>query len=124
MTRRSSEAGFSLIETLVALLVISGMVGMLFEAISANAQAAHGLARRREAVMLGQSLLAQAGIARGAGRRLDQGQWNGLSWRIARHGGESGARSSGVALEELRITVAEGASGRELVSVRTLRLEQ
>lgn len=124
MIARDSETGFSLVETLVALAVIAGMAGILFEAVAANAQAASGLARRREAVMLAQSLLAQATMPPGPGELAEKGEWNGLAWRFSRRPIAVGARDSGLPLEEVRIDVVAQPGGRRLVTVRTLRLDR
>lgn len=122
MTASASEAGFSLIETLIALAVIAGMSALLFDSISANALFAQNLAKRREAVLLAQSLLAQATISTGPVQLADEGNVGTLSWRLSRISRNGGARDSSLPLYEVRIVVAERSTGRELTSVRTLRL--
>lgn len=122
MSPRASEAGFSLVETLVALAVIAGMSGMLFEAISTHAQAADRVARKREAILLARSLLAQATVPQGPGELANTGRWRSLSWRFTRGAVGGGARDSAAALERVRIDVMDRATGRRLVRVQTLRL--
>jgi prepilin-type N-terminal cleavage/methylation domain-containing protein len=122
MTPRSAEAGFSLIETLVALAIISAMVAVLFSAISAQAGVSQELARRRMAILVAQSLLEQAARP-GASRDLpDSGHDGHLGWRIARRTLGGGARDSAPPLEEVRIDVVDRTTNRRLTSVRTLRL--
>lgn len=122
MTRASSEAGFSLVETLVALTVIAGMAGLLFDTIAANARAARQLEQKRAAILLAHSLLAQAALPPGAGELAPEGSAQGLGWRFTHRAFGSGARSVGVPLEEVRIDILDRTSGRRLTSVRTLRL--
>lgn len=123
MRAAKREAGFSLIEAMVALAVIAAMAALLFAAIDANALFARNLARRREAVLLAQSLLAQATVSGGPAQVADTGATDALRWRISRIArGGGGARDSGLPLYEIRIVVADRVTGRDLTSVRTLRL--
>lgn len=121
MTRRPPEAGFSLIETLVALTVIAAMAGLLFEAIATNARAAGRLEQKREAILLARSLLAQATVV-ASGDLAPAGRWRDLAWRTQRQTAERNARDEGATLENVRIEVTDAATGRPLASVRTLRL--
>lgn len=116
------ESGFSLVETLVALAVIASMTGLLFETVSANASFARTVAKKREAMMIAQSLLAQMTVPGGVGAMAEQGSMHGIGWRVihSRRGG--GARDGGAPLEEVRIVVADQATGHDLSNVRTLRL--
>lgn len=124
MSGRNAEAGFSLIEVLVALAVIAGMSSMLFDSISTHAQAASRTVQKREAVLLARSLLAQASIAPGPGELAATGHWRDLSWRFTRHDVGGGARDTAVALQRVRIDVVDRGTGRRLVRVETLRLDQ
>jgi prepilin-type N-terminal cleavage/methylation domain-containing protein len=121
-SRQASEAGFSLVETLVTLAVIASMSAMLFEAISTHARAARYVAEKRSAIMLARSLLAQAMAGPGAGQLGERGQSGGMTWRFVRRSIGQGARDATVPLEEVRIDVFDAASQRQLVDVRTLRL--
>lgn len=122
MTGRNLEEGFSLVETLVSMAILAAMVGVFLEVFNANAQAAHKLARRREAVLLAQSLLAHATIQNGPEQLKDRGQWNGMTWRLSRKPIRKEARASAYPLEEVSIVVVEQSNGRRLTSVQTLRL--
>ncbi|TGX48711.1 type II secretion system protein [Sphingomonas gei] len=120
--RGEASSGFSLVETLVALAVIAAMSALLFDTVSTNAHFAQTVAKRREAVLLAQSLLAATTVSRDSHTVADTGNSHGLNWRITRVARGGGARDSGVPLEEVRISVADSATGRGLTSVRTLRL--
>ena len=124
MTARASEQGFSLIETLVALAVIAGMSAMLFESVSTHAQAANRMAQKREAILFARSLLAQASIAAGPGELAGSGRWRDLSWRFTRRSIDGGARDSAAALQQVRIDILDRETGRRIVRVETLRLDQ
>lgn len=121
MTAR--EAGFSLIETLVALAILAAMAGVVYAAIGANARAAAGMRQRREAILLAQSLLAQATIAAGPYRLGERGREGALTWRATVRRAAQGAREGGPALEDVAVEV-RGADGRRLASARTLRLDR
>ncbi|RIA46319.1 prepilin-type N-terminal cleavage/methylation domain-containing protein [Hephaestia caeni] len=124
MSVRPSEAGFSLIETLVSLAVIAGMSSLLFESIATHAQAADRVARKREAILLARSLLAQATVPEGPGELADTGRWRDMSWRFTRGAVSGGARDTTVPLQRVRIDVMDGVTGRRLVSVQSLRLRE
>ncbi|HEX7853235.1 MAG TPA: prepilin-type N-terminal cleavage/methylation domain-containing protein [Sphingobium sp.] len=116
------EEGFSLIETLVALAIIASMTALLFDAISLNARMTERVARKREAILLARSLLAQASIPDGQGAMAEKGQWRTLYWRLSHRTIDGGARDAGVPLEEVRVEVFDGLSRRRLTHVQTLRL--
>lgn len=116
------ESGFSLVEAMVSLLVIAGMAAMLFATVSANASAAQRLAAKRRAILLAQSLLAQATLPRGPGDLAGAGAAQGMTWRLTRRAVAQGARDSTAPVEEVRIDIADSATGRPLTSVQTLRL--
>jgi prepilin-type N-terminal cleavage/methylation domain-containing protein len=123
MTMRGT-AGFSLVETMVALAIIAVMSGLLFETVGTSALFGQGLARRREAILLARSLLDQAAIPPESGQRGDTGEWRGLTWHVVRRGLQAGARASGPPIELVRIDIEERATGRRLVGVQTLRLKR
>jgi general secretion pathway protein I len=116
-------AGFSLIETLVALAILAAMAGVVYAAIGANARAAGSMRQRREAILLAQSLLAQATIAARPYRLGERGREGAMTWRATVRRAGQGARESGPALEEVAIEV-RGSDGRRLAGVRTLRLDR
>lgn len=124
MSARSSETGFSVVEALVALAVIAAMASLLFEAISTNARAHSKITDKREAILLAQSLLAQATISRGAGELPPSGQSDRFRWKVTHRMISGGVRDTAVPLQEVKIEVADRGSGQPLVSVQTLRLER
>ncbi|CAM8663144.1 type II secretion system protein [Sphingobium sp. H39-3-25] len=119
-----SEAGFSLVETLVSLAVIAGMSAMLFDSVSTHALAGNRTAQKREAVLLARSLLAHASITSGPGELPESGHQGDLAWRYTHHTVRSEARDSAAALQQVRIDVLDRNTGRQLVRVETLRLDQ
>ncbi len=122
MRSESPEAGFSLVETLVAFAIIAAMSSVYFQAVSANAQFAQNITRRREAVLLAQSLLAAAAAPNDSNRMADKGTTQGLIWQVTRANRGGGARDTSVPLEEVQIVITDRSTGRMLTRVRTLRL--
>lgn len=115
------DAGFSLVETLVSLAVIAAMSGLLFDTLGTNARFASNIAKRREAILLAQSMLAAA-TAPTIADMSDTGNVHGLTWRVTRAARRDGQGGAGVPLQEVRVVVADAATGRSLADVRTLRL--
>ncbi|MDF0487771.1 hypothetical protein PX554_06485 [Sphingomonas sp. H39-1-10] len=124
MKPEAPETGFSVVEALVALAIIAAMTSLLFEAISTSARAHTKIADKREAILLAQSLLAQATISQGVGDLPPSGQTNRFRWRVTNRIIDGGARDTGVPLQEVKIDVADRGSGQSLVRVQTLRLER
>lgn len=124
MTATSSQAGFSLVETLVALAVIACMSAMLFDSVSTHSLAGDRTAQKREAILLARSLLAHASIASGPGELADSGRQGGLTWRYTHRPVRAEARDSAAALQHIRIDVLDRETGRRLLRVETLRLDQ
>lgn len=123
MTRASrGAAGFSLVEVLVSLAVIAVMTGLLFDTLGRNLRLGQEMVKRREAVLLAQSLLAEANVPPPGTGLQDSGRQGSLAWRIERRTERENARDAGPRLQELRIRVSDAATGRPLTSVSTLRL--
>lgn len=123
--RRSAQAGFAVMEALVATLIVLAALGMLYQVIGSGSRNAARTAQMRDALMLAQSRLASVG----ADIPLRPGRWSGqedgLVWQVeltpqpgppglgqallvtAHAGGQSGGRISGhaadVTLRSLRL---------------------
>lgn len=115
------ERGFALAETLVALAIIAGMTSLAYETLSGTAQIGSRMAERRDAVLVAQSVLAEA-TAAGVGNSGRAGQQGPLDWRIDIEPFSQGTRQSGPPLERIDVTVFGHGSGRKLASLTTLRL--
>lgn len=116
-TRRADEAGFSLIEAVIALAIIAAMVAALLFTVTGDARARMMVRQRRTALMVAQSQLDLAG----SGQAGDSGQLLDLTWHIDR---ESYAQSEAFAqnrLEQLTVTV-EDADHHQLARLATVRI--
>jgi general secretion pathway protein I len=121
---KPGEAGFSLVEALVAFAIIAAMTGVLVETIAADAHARLAVQQRRAALLIAQSALDRA---RG-GEAVDAGHADGpgaeLSWHIEREPYEEGSVPFAAArLERLTVTVAD-AGGHPLARLATVRIVQ
>ena len=124
MTRRrhSGERGFALIETLVAVAVIAVMMGLFYQMVASDARVTAAVRARRQAALLAQSVLDQAGSPAAALSPVMRGESDGLAWRIERAPYRDGAQSSRAALERIVVTVAGANDGKQLLRLDTLRL--
>ena len=119
-----AEAGFSLIEALVALAIIAAMTGALVETVAADAHARFAVQQRREALLVAQSALDRAK----GGEAVDFGHAQGpgpeLTWHIDRAPyEESTVPFATTRLERLTVTV-DGADGHPLARLSTVRIVQ
>jgi type II secretion system protein I len=123
--RAPSETGFSMVETLVAIAIVSGALGMTMQVITTSARQTKAVEDRRLAMLVAQSQLAAVGAAQNSRFGETQGLSNGVRWRITVKPYPSGVNSP-VRLEEVTVTTAideKGvASKRDLFTLRTLRV--
>ena len=118
-TPRRARRGFTLAETLVALLLVAGATGLFYQMVSANADATRAAEQRRIAWLVAQSVMASAhaGDALGA-----SGTSAGFGWRIDRRRSGGGARATGPGFVALTVGVRPAGSARPIVELRTLEL--
>ena len=122
--RPSREAGFSLVETLIALTIVAAMTGLYAECVGAYARTARLADQRRDAILLAQSLLAEATERRTGATTPQRGRQQGLAWQVRRRAVGQGAREGGAPLREVMVDVADAGTGRRLARVRTLELDR
>ncbi|OYW45794.1 MAG: hypothetical protein B7Z08_00100 [Sphingomonadales bacterium 32-68-7] len=117
----AAKSGFALVETLVALAILSVMLGVTFETVSRSLRAANEAQARRLAMLEARSVLAQvgatiplvAGVAQG-----DSGRW---SWRVEIAPEAGQASTQAVALNRVSVVILD-ADSRTLARLDTLRL--
>ena len=115
------EAGFALLETMIALAIMAVMAGLTFLTISTNAQVVRDVALRRRAALVAQSVLDRTVAAGPDAPR--EGRDAGLIWTAAvtPYGGD-GVLHGGVSL--VTVTVTDGRVERPLIRLRTLGLSR
>lgn len=122
--RARQEEGFALAETLVAAAIIAAMMGLAYHTIATNAQAARLITERREAVLIAQSVLAEAtGSASDAGR-VYGGRAGRLSWQVATSPYSTGARAGGPPLKQVTVSVFGERPQSPILTLTTLRLSR
>lgn len=121
--KQQTESGFSLVEVIVALVIATGALAAIYQAVTTSLAALHEARRREEALLLARSLLDGAGIeselrAGHSTGRLD----NGATWQLT----ATPLSIQRVALTESRPwkieVVVHDRSGSPLVSLTTIRL--
>jgi prepilin-type N-terminal cleavage/methylation domain-containing protein len=120
----NEEAGFSLIEALIALAIIAAMAGALVETLVTDAHARLAVQQRRAALLVAQSALDRA---RG-GEPVDSGRFQAggppLAWHIDRAPYEDNAVPfAATRLERLTVTVTD-LDGHRLARLATVRIVQ
>ncbi len=109
-------------ETLVAALIIAGMMAVTFQTIASAAAASRLIGQRSAAMLVAQSALARADSE----GRFDQAGNSGRSGDYVWHVGVfryGNARSDNqYSLRQLRVDVRDVRTGRPLATLKTLRL--
>lgn len=76
------DAGFTLIEVLVALVMSALLLAVIFDGVALTRTRTVNAARRREALLLGQELLARGAVAPFSAEPT-RGAANGLAWQVS-----------------------------------------
>lgn len=121
---RSAEAGFALLETLVAAAIIAATMGMTYEAVASGARTAREMQDRRQASLVAQSLLAQVGATIALSPGASSGRDGALTWlvEVAPVAGDDAPGAGGPPLMSVRATVGRVGEARPLVALRTLKV--
>lgn len=124
MTRRSkalTQAGFSLVETLIAMAIIATMMAMTFAGIAVNARTTQAMLDRRAAVMVAKSALDMAMAGDGRGDMPGSGSDGHLRWQISVEPYLPRVDAA-PPLDLVTVTVTPQGSGRAILQLRTLRV--
>src|SRR5690606_9262763 len=89
--------GFSLLELLVAMVIMALSLGMLYQASGGSVRAVGQTQRQAEAARLAESLLAAREAVGEAGWQAS-GQWQGYSWRVRSQPLETGLSGPAIAV--------------------------
>lgn len=111
------QHGFSLLELLVAFVIMAMSLAMLYRAIGATARAAGITEHRQGAVLLAESLLSVRDSVPPDGWR-DQGESSGYTWQVGSAPYPTAVEAPNVPkLHEVEIVVrwVDGTSSKELV---------
>jgi len=127
MTRaRGRSAGFSLLELVVALAIMSIALGMLYRAVGGGVRTVGDLSSYSRAVAIGESVLQMRDSVPAEGWN-ESGTWEGFRWSVASSPYEP-AQGNAVALHRVQVEVAwsDGLRDRSfsLVSLRPQRTDR
>jgi type II secretion system protein I len=114
----AGEAGFTLVEAVVALAIVSAITGAFYQLLSSNLAVRQTLADRRMALLVAQSALDLAEVVgpTGAG---GSGSAAGYRWKaVALPSPE--ANSPALRVEQIEVTVMRVDSGRPVLALKTL----
>jgi len=120
---RSRSAGFTLVETVVALAIMAMALGVLYRAVGGGVRTVGDLSAYSRAAAIGESVLQMRDSVPAAGWN-DAGQWEGFRWSVASAPFEPGS-GAGVPLHRVQVDVAwsDGLRDRTF-SLVSLRPEQ
>lgn len=111
------EAGFSLVEALVALAVIAATVSAFLATLGQDAQLEGAASRRSQAVMVARSALDRAM----GGDNTPAGRDQGLGWQVARQPHGLSDSLDRVKLEDVVVTVSsDGVT--PIVTLKSIRV--
>ncbi len=111
MTRAKSESGFTLIEAMVALVILSVAAAGIIRASEAHVDTIHGLEKRTAARWVAENTMAEAalGIA-------GPGEQAMLNWRWSAR--TTLSRSDDPDLRQIAVQVREAGSASPMISLR------
>ena len=120
---RRHSAGFSLLELVVALAIMSIALGVLYRAVGGGVRTVGDLALHRRAVALGESVLQTRDAVPAEGWN-ESGQWEGFRWSVASTPYEAAAGNA-VAVHRVQVDVAWSDGLRDQTfTLATLRPQQ
>jgi type II secretory pathway pseudopilin PulG len=119
---RNKETGFALVDAMVALAIFAVMTGLLFQTISSTTMTKQHLAQSRRAMLIAQSQLAALQDHDGTITLEPSGKEGNFFWRaeVGRFAGSATDNSRG--MESISVAVTDAATGRTLVTLKSLRL--
>jgi type II secretory pathway pseudopilin PulG len=117
------DAGSALIEALVAAAIVAGVLGAVFESLSAAQQRQAGLEQRRAALMIARSRLAAVGAEIATSPGETDGVQGDFSWRVRIDSGQTDASSASRAgpADLVTVSVRPLRQGADMVELKSLR---
>jgi len=117
MRAPAGEAGFALLDAMVALAILGVVLGLFFEVVQTTIAARRHALESRQAVMIATSQLA---LARTVPALAGAGQHGALRWRttVDPYAGQANSRG----LQRVTVTVSDSQTGRDRLTLSTLRL--
>jgi general secretion pathway protein I len=104
MRTRVSSAGFTLLEVVVALAIMSISLGVLYRAVGGGVRTVGDLSAYSRAVAVGESVLQMRDAVPAEGWN-ESGEWAGFRWAVASAPYEPGT-GPGVALHRVQVDIA------------------
>lgn len=118
---KPSEAGFGLVETLIAITIIAAMTAVTFQSIVVNARAMQAVEDRRAAVLVAKSALdAAVGGSVGIGGP-DGGNDGRMHWQVTVTPFQS-RLGNAPSLDLVTATVTVRGTDRPILQLRTLKI--
>lgn len=114
------DAGFLMVEALIALAIVALMAGVVFETVWQMGQTAARGGQQREAILLARSVMAAASVDTPAPPIAPSGRDGAMTWTIASNA--YGEGDIGRSLRELHVEVRDVAAGTVLARLDSLKV--
>jgi type II secretion system protein I len=114
--------GFALVDAMVALAIFAVMSALLFQTVSSTAMAKRHLVDSRHAIMVAQSRLAELQNEDGRYALQTGGRSGRFNWRSNVERFADSAKDNSKGLETISVAVTDSATGRVIVTLKSLRL--
>lgn len=114
--------GFALVDAMVALAIFAVMSTLLFQTIHSTATTKKHLAESRGAIMIAQSQLAKLQDEDSIAALQQDGRAGRLIWRSDVERLAESARENSQGLETISVAVVDSATGKVVVTLKSLRL--
>ncbi|MBX3456028.1 prepilin-type N-terminal cleavage/methylation domain-containing protein [Ferrovibrio sp.] len=121
MKQHGSQAGFSLIEALVALAAVAMVLGVALQQARVTLNAARKAERQSVALLLAESKLSELALRQDWRPGEEQGEESGLRWQLSLQPREGSALLDGPRLWQVSVTVRDAANDAN-IALSSLRL--
>lgn len=115
--RTTGESGFTLVEALVALAIVSAMTVAFYQLLSSNIKATQAVETRKRALLVGQSAMALASVLGPRATEARNGKSADLVWEAR---SMDAAEEEGLQTEGIEIIVSSPTDRRPILALRTV----
>lgn len=117
LCRTKGESGFTLVEALVALAIVSAMTAAFYQLLSSNIRTGQAAELRKRALLVGQSAMALASVLGPRATEARHGESANLVWEAR---SMEAPEEEGLQTEGIEIIVSSPVDRRPILALRTV----